>query len=660
MRISTRAARRGLLLAAACFFGIFPAHADDWLPVTADELQQTDEPAAPKAPAIYLFRQIDRNDFSHFERVYVRIKILTEEGRARGNVEIAFDKEREIVHGIEARTIRPDGSIVKFEGTIYEKPVLEGRGVRVMTKAFSLPEVQPGCIIEYRFDRMTDIYHVFSADWIVSADLYTKVAKFSLEPYRGYVLRTTIPAGLPSASVGPTFAHGVYTMVTRDVPAFISEEYMPPEDELKMRVDFVYLQDATVDKDAPTFWTRWAKRQNEFVKRYTNERRAMEAALAEIVSPGDSPDQKLHKIYARVQRVRNLSYERRKSTQEAQRESSKDNEDVADVWKHGYGDEAQIMLLFVALARTAGIEADPVALATRNRFLFKEELRNPSQLNGRVAVVKLNGANVFLAPNTPFAPFGMLPWLETAVQGLRIDQSGTNWVRTPVPKSTDSRLVRKAVMRLAADSDLEGTVTLSYTGLYALTRRLEERNEDDSARRQLLEDDLKSQMTGSGEVTLANAPNWADEDAPLVAIFNVRLPAWAHTVGRRALVPVDIFAGARRHDFEHSTRTHAIYFHYPHRLDDEITIDLPSGWKVDSVPQPGSANINVADCNWTAQGTPTGLGWHRDFTIDTLLIDVKFYDRVREFYQNVKRSGDEEAVVNLPAGENSHASQTGL
>jgi hypothetical protein len=37
---------------------------------------------------------------------------------------------------------------------VYEKPLLEGRGVHVMTKTFSLPEVQPGCIIEYRYERL--------------------------------------------------------------------------------------------------------------------------------------------------------------------------------------------------------------------------------------------------------------------------------------------------------------------------------------------------------------------------------------------------------------------------------------------------------------------------------------------------------------------------
>jgi hypothetical protein len=645
------------LVAAVTVCAIAAAHAHDWLPVTPEDLHSTEEPAAPKAPAIYLYRQVDRNDSSHWERVYVRIKILTEEGRSQGNVVIKFDKERESIRDIDARTIRPDGSIVNFDGAVYEKPLLEGRGMRVATKTFSLPDVQPGYIIEYRYERQFSFLYVFSSEWIVNADLYTKLAKFSFDPYRGFTLRATTPAGLPAATVGPTFEHGVYTMVTRDVPAFIAEEYMPPEDELKMRVEFVYLMDSTIDKDAATFWTRWGKQANSMANRYMDHSRAMRAALAEIAAPSDSPEQKLRKIYARVQQLRNLSFERTKSAQEVERESAKDNEDVADVWKHGYGNEYQITLLFVALMRAAEFEADPVALSTRNRFLFNAQMRNPGQLNTAVAVV---GGDLFLAPGVPLAPFGMLAWNETAVKGLRLNEAGGMWVSTPLPPASASRLERKAMLHLTPDGGLEGTVTVTFTGLDALSQRLEERNEDDTARRRRLEDEIKADMNNGGEATLTNSPEWSNGDAPLVTTFNVTVPGWAHLVGTRALVPVDIFAGGNRHVFEHATRIHAVYFRFPHQLEDDVTIDLPAGWTVSSVPQPGSADIHVADCKWMADGTPTALHLKRDFSIDTLLVDAKHYGQLQDFYQAVRRSAEQEAVVTIPAGTKPHAASTGL
>ena len=55
--------------------------ADDWLPISQEELRMTSEPKAPGAAAIILYRQVDRDDVGSKETNYLRMKILTEEGR---------------------------------------------------------------------------------------------------------------------------------------------------------------------------------------------------------------------------------------------------------------------------------------------------------------------------------------------------------------------------------------------------------------------------------------------------------------------------------------------------------------------------------------------------------------------------------------------------
>jgi hypothetical protein len=110
-----------LLLAAVCVLS-FPRkriEADDWLPIDPADLKMTSEPKAPGAPAIYLYRQVDRKDLGHAntEFNYVRIKILTDEGRDKyGNVEIPMWKGVMGASTIRARTIHPDGSVVNFDG----------------------------------------------------------------------------------------------------------------------------------------------------------------------------------------------------------------------------------------------------------------------------------------------------------------------------------------------------------------------------------------------------------------------------------------------------------------------------------------------------------------------------------------------------------------
>ena len=76
---------------------------------------------APGAPAAYLYQQIDRDDAHYYQRVR-RLKILKEEGREYGDVEIPYVKGRTAVRDIGAHPVagRP---IQKFTGTIFDKPI---------------------------------------------------------------------------------------------------------------------------------------------------------------------------------------------------------------------------------------------------------------------------------------------------------------------------------------------------------------------------------------------------------------------------------------------------------------------------------------------------------------------------------------------------------
>src|SRR5215831_9262484 len=81
-------------------------------PVNPDELKMKSEPQAPGAPAIILFREVDRNDdrYMPHEDNYLRIKILTEEGRNFANVELGFEKGLENIVNVHGRTIKLDRS----------------------------------------------------------------------------------------------------------------------------------------------------------------------------------------------------------------------------------------------------------------------------------------------------------------------------------------------------------------------------------------------------------------------------------------------------------------------------------------------------------------------------------------------------------------------
>jgi hypothetical protein len=534
-----------LILAAAEYLPVTVRAGEGFQPVSPEELKMTSEPLAPGAPAIILYRQVDRDDngrTSH-EDNYVRIKILTEEGRKFANVELPSYQGTTEVPKVRGRTIRPDGSIAEFDGKVLEQEVVKARGKKVKVKTLTLPDAQPGSILEYFYTVDYAEGFVFESHWILNDELFTRSARFSLKPYRhaGSTLAVrwsweNLPPG-----VFPPKTEGIdraLQMEVKNIPAFQTEDYMPPADELKARIDFQY-DDMTVARDEKSYWKSIGKERNSYLEKFVDKHRAMEEAVAQIVAPNDPPEVKLRKIYARVQQIRNTSFELRKTEQEQKREKEKTDENVEDVWKRGYGNGVQLTWLYLGLVRAAGFEAYGCWVADRRNYFFNPATTQGRKLDSNVVLVKLNGKDLYLDPGGAFTPFGLLTWSETGVRGLRLDKDGGTWIQTTLPESPESRVERVAKLKLSETGDLEGKVTVTYTGLSAMYHRLEERHEDDVARKKFLEERLKAQVPVAAEAELTNKPDWSASETPLVAEFDIKIPGWVAGAGKRALIPAE-------------------------------------------------------------------------------------------------------------------------
>jgi hypothetical protein len=119
---------------------------------------------------------------------------------------------------------------------------------------------------------------------------------------------------------------------------------------------------------------------------------------------------------------------------------------------------------------------------------------NSRELDANIVLVKVDGKDMFFDPGAEFTPFGMLPWMETNVVGLRLDKDGGKWIFTTLPESNASRVEHKGDLKLLEDGSLAGKVTVTWTGLAAMRRRVEERNEDDANRKKLLEDEVRESI----------------------------------------------------------------------------------------------------------------------------------------------------------------------
>ncbi len=184
----------------------------------------TSDPAAPGAPAVYLFLEQTADDQSHQHTYYARIKILTNAGREQfSDVTIPYDDKEDKIRDVDARTIHSDGTVIPFTGKPWQKEVVKGGGVRVMEKGFSMPDVQVGSILEYRYTTAYDEW--WAPHWYVQQSAFVRQEHFHFKP--------GMFAQISSVSLLPAGAHVTHKgddwdLVMNNVPAVEDEDDSPP------------------------------------------------------------------------------------------------------------------------------------------------------------------------------------------------------------------------------------------------------------------------------------------------------------------------------------------------------------------------------------------------------------------------------------------------
>jgi Domain of Unknown Function with PDB structure (DUF3857) len=645
--------------AVLCFLLLSSAHVAratvGWLPIPPEDLALKDNPKQPGADAMILYRELiddasKAGSSGDTLEEYERMKIFTQEGTKYGHIEIPFSKGYQTVVYISGRTIKPDGTIVKFDGQVLESTAVKSSGLTVFVKTFTLPDVQPGCIIEYKYQLAGQAGWVHSHEWIVSEQIYTREAQFSYVPNTSYMngLRPMSSTYLlPADAALKEQSNGSYLMVVHDVPGVVPEPLMPPERPMEARVEFYYQNpDAPAATDSSEhFWNSYAKKWDGELEHFIDKKNALNDELSKIVSPGDNDEVKLRKIYVRVQQIRNLNLEDSKMRQENKDENLKPNSNVEDVLKHGYAYGREINYLFVGLARAAGFDASETWVAPRNVDLFLPKRNDVEEISDELTWVRAGSKEYYLDPAARFFPFGLLPWYETETGGIRVDKHGATIINTPEPVSSDATIVRNADLQVKEDGSISGTIQVDYTGQRAALIREERHREDDTARTKGLEDAVKSWLPAGADFKITKLANWDDNEKPLHVEGTLTIPSFASTAARRMLMPIETFEPAQTASFAIEKRVNPVYFHFPYEEIDDIRFHMPAGFKAESVPPDHNLNLGAVAYQISAVAQNDTVEVKRHLVEKGLIFSKDDYPTLRKFFGLVKTNDDAQMVL---------------
>jgi len=126
----------------------------EWRDVTQAEREMKTAKVEADADAEAIFWEVRVDDSSEnlVMKHYIRVKIFTERGREKySKVDIPYLKGVKIKN-IMARVIKPDGTISELAKTdVFDREIAKTDKIKVKAKSFAVPNIEPGVIIEYKY-----------------------------------------------------------------------------------------------------------------------------------------------------------------------------------------------------------------------------------------------------------------------------------------------------------------------------------------------------------------------------------------------------------------------------------------------------------------------------------------------------------------------------
>ncbi|MDR3799902.1 MAG: DUF3857 and transglutaminase domain-containing protein [Terracidiphilus sp.] len=620
---------------------------------TDEELKMTTDPKAPGAAAVYLNREETTEDSQNARTIYERIKVLTEKGKELATIRIPYARGVDTVADIQGRTIHADGTVIPLTAKPADLMDYKVKDFQVNTVVFTLPSVEVGSILEYRLKIHTAEWSVSEPAWNIQQNYFVHKAHYSYHPsvamghYISDSYGTTLDQIMYSVQIGngarPVYDKhkNIFSLDIDDVPAAPDEDWMPPLNTIKWTVRFYYTSVTT----GTAYWQDAGKHWAKFVQEFANPTGGLKKVVAGIIAANDTDEQKAVKIYAAVMKIDNADFSRQKSEVERKKEKLKDINKAEDVWKQQSGSGDEIALLYVAMARAAGLKVWPAKVVNRDHAIFDASYLSLRQLDDYIAIVLIDGKEVYLDPGQKMCPYGTLHWKHTLTAGLRLTDKGTDFAVTPVGTYKNAVVQRTGGIEISEDGNVTGSIRIVMNGPDALRwRQLALENDLDEVKKRFNES-MKDSVPDGARAEIDHFLAMDDYNSVLMAIVNVS-GNLGSAAGKHFFLPGLFFESHAKHPFvAQEKRATPIDVEYPRMEKDDVVYTVPPGFKVESAPQtddvswPGFAILRI---NSVSTGKTVEVV--RIFARNFAILDAKVYNDVRNFYLK-QATADQQQIV---------------
>lgn len=639
--------------------------------VSIAELEQKVHPKDSSAAAAILYKkglsrmEFDQNEgFMIVTDVEARIKIYKKEGYEWANQNVWYYnyanlKERvffsdavtyNLVNGkIEKTKLKSDGS--------FDEVLSKFRGLKKIT----MPNVKEGSVIEYHYSIRCPSDNIIR-DWDFQTSIPVNYSEFKVAYPEYYVFKprqkgylfpkiTTVKnsksltinskergTGLVSRTEFYNdkidYVETEVTYVAQDFPALKDEDYVNNIDNYTSSVEHELSLVRFPNRPIKEFSTDW----NSVVKTIyeyedfgpeLNKTGYFEEDLKKILGGTTNQNEKIWTI---------LNYVKGTVKWNGYTGFSCDN-GVKKAYKDKTGNIADINLMLTAMLRSAGLTANPVLVSTRSNGIALFPNRNAfnyviSAVETPEGYILLDATYKYSLPN--ILPFRTLNWF-----GRLIRKDGSSQEIDLMPHKTSNDIVFMNY-DIDADGKVTGKTRRQCTDYRAmLSRENFEKLKEDEYLEKLENNNRKI------EVSEYSRTNEKELLSPTIESYSFKGGDLAEMIGGKIYVNPMLFFAQEKNPFKQEVREYPVDFGYPFQDKFNITIKIPDGFAVETLPQAVAYNMenNLGSFKFNILANENVLQLMVINQINEAIISTEQYEMLKEYYKGVIAKQTEKIVL---------------
>jgi tetratricopeptide (TPR) repeat protein len=406
-------------------------------------------------------------DNKEISSLHYLVKILNERGKEGfSETQIGYDSTYEKVELEFARTIKPDGTVVDV-GSRHLRDVSKYMNFPLYSNArvfiISFPEIAEGSVVEYKVKVMRNQLvnkKDFVMDYPVQSSEPIILAKFALEVPKDKVLSIKTlndSYNYFGANLKPKLEQSpdktVYLWTFNEIPQIVPENGMPPAVDINPTIIISTFQSW---QDVYSWW--WGLAKDKMVCDGP-----IKAKIQELTATAKSDEEKLRAISNFCAKdIRYVAVEYGQAGYEPHA--------AADIFKNKYGDCKDQAVLLVAMLTSAGFQARPVLIGTRDAYNLDENFPN-MLFNHAIAAVSFENKTIFLDPTAETCSFGDLPAGDQERKVLMCSQDGYKIETTPLYPAEHNLVRQVADIKIDEDESIIAEKAVYSFGVYDQSQR---------------------------------------------------------------------------------------------------------------------------------------------------------------------------------------------